>query len=382
MRYLTLLALIFCIMPLANGAVQTLNFVPPSSNDVQQGFIRMRNTNSEAVAVTITGVDDAGATGASQLTLTIAAGASQQLNSDDIEDGNAGKGLTGALGDGFGNWRLAIVSDLDIEISGFIRTTDGFLTQVDAVVADEFGTTHNIPIFNPASNTNQVSKLRIINTSNINNTFIVSGVDDSGANSDSNVSFTLSSLSSVELTSQDLENGNAGIGLSGALGNGAGKWALNISSGSPAIIMNLLEAPGGYLSNLSNIGNKELSYETLGCDDLDGARIYSREEPSVYLGFLGSATADDSINNSSGSYGSTSGTNSVRNSSGDYGSSSGVYSSQNAAAVTPPMLVKLGNTLAYLSSNSVLQGVYSLATLDAVCSFTADTAVDTFDSPK
>ena len=62
------------------------------------------------------------------------------FNSDDLESGNAAKGLTGATGMGTGGWRLAIESEtLDIEALAYIRTTDGFVTGMNAVAPREDG---------------------------------------------------------------------------------------------------------------------------------------------------------------------------------------------------------------------------------------------------
>ena len=39
---------------------------------------------------------------------------------------------------------------------------------------------HRVRFFNPASNTNQVSRLRVINTAGVDNTVVIRGVDDRG----------------------------------------------------------------------------------------------------------------------------------------------------------------------------------------------------------
>ena len=366
----------------AFAITQNLNFVPPASNNLQEGFVRLQNNNSDAVTVTVTGIDDAGNTGDSNITLTIPARASIHFNSSDIENGNISKGLIGAFGDGDGNWRLQITTQQRIKVSAFIRTPEGFLTQVDATVGEVYGKFHNVPIFNPGNNLNQVSKLRIINTANINNTFLIGGVDSDGYSSVSSVTLTLAPFNSVEITSQDLENGNIEKGLTGSIGTGSGKWSLDITSGYTSIVMNFLEAPGGYLSNLSNIGNKELSFEDLTCESLDGARIYSTQEPPVYLGFLGSSGALDSINNSFGTYGSEFAVNGLRNSFSTYGSEFNLLSHTNPSSTNPPVVVKQGNSLMLLSTNTSLSGRLSLAYLDEFCNFTATSASDTFGAPK
>src|SRR6187397_1261801 len=76
------------------------------------------------------------------------------------------------------------------------------------------------------------------------------------------------------------------------------------------------------------------------CADLDGAYIVSEENPQVYLGFFGSPSAVDSIENPFGAYGNPSSVGSVRNTSGPYGSSSGQYSANNPSTSTPPLFGK------------------------------------------
>ena len=70
-----------------------------------------------------------------------------------------------SLGSGTGNWRLKFTSDLNIDIGGFFRNTDGFVNSLHEVVDSDQNLTHSVVFFNPASNTNQVSRLRIVNIS-------------------------------------------------------------------------------------------------------------------------------------------------------------------------------------------------------------------------
>src|SRR3546814_2034594 len=96
------------------------------------------------------------------ITLTLNPYESRQFNSQDIEFGNTAKGLEGSLGTGSGNWTLVIRTDLDIEPLAYIRTPDGFLTAMHDRVSGD-GVDWLVPIFNPAQNPNQLSRLRVIN---------------------------------------------------------------------------------------------------------------------------------------------------------------------------------------------------------------------------
>ncbi|MXX30620.1 MAG: hypothetical protein F4Z45_13255, partial [Gammaproteobacteria bacterium] len=134
-------------------------------NADQQGFVRVINHSAEEATVQISGYDDAGQAGGSA-TLTLGAKETVQFNSEDLELGNAGKNLSGGLGaPSMGNWRLHLHSEQDIEPLAYIRTPkDGFLTSMSAV-APEGRMQHRVAIFNPASNPNQRSWLRLVNLS-------------------------------------------------------------------------------------------------------------------------------------------------------------------------------------------------------------------------
>lgn len=230
--------------------VHTIALVPPASNMVQEGFVRVINLSANTTDVTVTGIDDAGNAAAEEITFTIAPFAAQQFNSGDLENGNTNKGLTGAFGDGEGNWRLEISADEAVKTMGFIRTTEGFMTSMHSIAPSTNSREHEVDVFNPGSNPNQVSRLRITNLANTANTVTVEGFDDAGVQGET-VTFTIDPRASIEVFSVELEEGSAEKGLTGALGDGQGKWRLQVSTSQDAIVLSLLEAVGGYLSNLS-----------------------------------------------------------------------------------------------------------------------------------
>ena len=240
----------------AQASRHVLFFVPPASNDVQQAFIRIVNPNESAISVSIDAIDDSGEWSLTETQyLTLNANAALQLNSSDIESGNSAKGLLKGFGVGEGNWRLILNSDNDIDVMSYIRTPDGFVNDMHDVVGGKpFQTYHHVPIFNPASNPNQQSKLRISNDDSVLNTITIYGYDGSGKIAGS-VVVNLNPLEVIELTSSDLENGNENKGLSGSLGDGTGKWRLELFSTKISTMMNLLDLPGGYISNLSGMSD-------------------------------------------------------------------------------------------------------------------------------
>ena len=163
------------------GRRHSIHYFPRAADALgRQGFVRIINNSASDGTVTIRAIDDGG-TAADELTLSLEANEAVQFNSDDLEDGNAGKGLSGSAGrPTVGDWRLELTTGLDIEVLSFIRTKqDGFLTAMhESVVRD--GRLHRVLTFNPASNYRQVSLLRIVNPGEADTEVRISGRDDGG----------------------------------------------------------------------------------------------------------------------------------------------------------------------------------------------------------
>ena len=183
------------------------------------------------------------------VTLAIGARATVHFNSDDLELGNAGKGLSGSTGSGTGDWVLAATSELDIDVLAYIRTPDGFVTAMHDVAPLVDGE-HWVAIFNPGSNADQVSHLRLVNPGADDAAVTIAGIDDTGAAAAGGaVTVTVPAGSSRTIAAADLETG--GEGFESALGDGAGKWRLAVTSEQPIVVMSLLASPTGHLTNLS-----------------------------------------------------------------------------------------------------------------------------------
>ncbi len=219
-----------------------------ASDAALQGFVRVINHSGDSGEVQIDAVDDTGVSYGS-LTLSIDATETVHFNSDDLEGGNTGKGLTGSTGAGEGDWRLTLTSDLDVEVLSYIRTTDGFLTAMHDLAPESEEGVHRIAIFNPGSNTAQVSRLRLINPGEEAAEVAIEGVDDRGMSPGSAVEVTVAAGATQTLTAAELESG--GTGMTGALGDGAGKWRLTVRSDASIHALSLLSSPTGHLTNLS-----------------------------------------------------------------------------------------------------------------------------------
>jgi len=215
---------------------------------MRQGFVRVINHSNAAGRVEIVATDDNG-TAYPAISLSLAKNQTIHFNSEDLEDGNASKGLSGGVGSGRGDWRLEMSSVLDIEVLAYIRTNDGFLTAIHDIVATK-GRHHRVPIFNPGSNRRQESSLRLVNIGYRDAGVKITGVDDNGESPGDPVTFTIPAGAARTFTAAELEAGSI-VNGEGGLGDGKGKWQLVIDSGEPLLVMSLLTSPTGHLTNLS-----------------------------------------------------------------------------------------------------------------------------------
>ena len=225
----------------------------PGASGALHGFVRVVNASDEAGTVRIRAFDDAGAE-YDPVTLAIGAGEARHFNATDLESGNPDKGLTGATGPGQGRWRLVFESELAFRVLGYVRTrgAQGFPASVHDVVAESRtaeGYRYEVVFFNPASNANQASALRLVNRSDAEASVTITGTDDAGRAGETAVTLTLPAGAARTLSAPALESG--GEEFEGALGDGTGKWRLVVASDRPLGVMSLMSSPEGHLTNLS-----------------------------------------------------------------------------------------------------------------------------------
>ena len=223
-----------------------------STFDSRQGFVRIVNLSRKSRRARVFAVDDSGHA-PDPIEIPLGAGQVVHFNTNDLEDGNAGKGIEGGVGGPVhqGNWRLDIETALAVRVLAFVRTTDGFLTAMHDVLPRDGEGRLAAQTFNPGGNMNQASSLRLVNAGAEDESVSIEGVDDRG-NAAGPVTLTLSAGESRTLSAFDLENGAQG--LTGTLGDGAGKWRLFVDAGDSVVGMSLLEAVSGHLTNISTAG--------------------------------------------------------------------------------------------------------------------------------
>ena len=222
-------------------------FISASSEDVQ-GFARIINRSSQPGRVTIHAIDDEG-TRRGPVTLRLAAGEAKHFDADDLEVGNR-NGVSGRIGVGSGHWRLEFAADTDIEALAYARTPDGFLTGMNTLAPAAADGRREVVFFNPASNNQRVSRLRLVNPTTRQRRIAISGLDDYGnAPPEGNVTLTLPAGAATSITAQQLEEGASHF--NGRFGDGRGKWRLFIEANRNVQAMSLVESPTGH-TNLSS----------------------------------------------------------------------------------------------------------------------------------
>ena len=236
-------------------------FASASNSSGYRGFMRIINHSDEAGEVQVEGFDDTGASHG-PATLSIGANQAAQFDSEDLELGNAAEGLWPGIGAGIGDWRLRLSSSLDIEVLAYNRTDDGLVTSMHDLVpytevmrpgAGEMVEGHHVPVFNPATDINEVGRLRIINPNATTASVFIDGIDDAGESPGTGVRLSVPAGASRTFTSQELESEAwaTGSGVSGALGDGNGMWRLVVTSDRRIDVMSLAASPTGHLVNLS-----------------------------------------------------------------------------------------------------------------------------------
>ena len=166
------LAMLLAVGPALHCLGETVVDVPlvrAASHPTQESFVRISSLGDEGT-VEIHAYDDTGMYRSSSVEL--AADATIGLNSNDLEQGNQSKGFAPGIGTGTGDWTLQLRSDIDFKVGSYMRTIDGFLTSMGsallpfnaaAVGLSGDGCAFEVNVFNPASNYNQRSWLRLIN---------------------------------------------------------------------------------------------------------------------------------------------------------------------------------------------------------------------------
>lgn len=117
-------------------------------------------------------------------------------------------------------------------------------------------------------------------------------------------------------------------------------------------------------SNLQNQSTNNQYSEVISL--LRGASIIAQDDDGTFLGTLTNELNSNSIFNDIGTYGSDISSNSIWNDIGTFGSDISSYSPFNDITSTPPMIVKNGKIIGYLTVNEIIYGGISPHILKAL----------------
>ena len=225
-------------------------FLPPASDPVNLGFVRLINRSNSVGIVNILAFDDTGER-FGPVRFSLGAREARHFNSLALEYGSERRWPHG-VGNGTGNWRLEISANADLEPLAYSRSPDGFLTSMNALAVEtQQGSTwhYRVPFFQGQSIDGHRSRLRLINPGDLTATVTIAGLDDYGGLGDSSIRLTIPARAAAMLTTEQLEGGDRRF--SGRLGDGGGRWRLSVTSNARIHVMSLTRSRSGHLTNVS-----------------------------------------------------------------------------------------------------------------------------------
>ena len=216
-----------------------------SANDSFKGVLRFINHSKGTHEVSIVGYDDEG-TEYGPATFVLGSQDNKLIYAGDLENGR--NGIEDGLGRGIGSWRLDITTSGSVEVNAYFEASAGLLKSLQETVQGENGC-WRVPMFYSRDKPS-TSKLRITNPGAETANIKISGRDDEGVVSATNIELTIESGVSKSFTATQLEGGTDDF--TGSLGNGSGNWQLAVQSDRLITVMNLIEgSESRYMSNVS-----------------------------------------------------------------------------------------------------------------------------------
>ena len=184
-------------------------------------FLRLVNPGDEAATATIRGIDDNGAASAGEVRATIPPRGAKTLGADDLRSG--GGALDGALGDGSGNWRLAVSANRPIHVAHLQPVPSGLENASSELAWRHAGgqRLHRIPYFLPESSAG-VGVVRFVNDSTAAGAVEIRAFDRTGRQLAA-VRLAVAARQAVQFDAAELANG-----LDGDSGEGA--WRLELAT--------------------------------------------------------------------------------------------------------------------------------------------------------
>jgi len=233
--------------------------VNPGSNQTQQSMLRLVNNDAAEAVVVLSGIDDSGVRGRDTVYVILPPNTATEVLPSDLEQSNPSAGVFsnfGGFGPGVGHWQVTVSeqAESNVDAQSLMLVPGGFLTNLSGTAPRTSQHQLDVWIVNPGSNTDQRSVLRVVNRSDSAGSVLIEATDDAGVPAPGgSVVLALAPRAATELTAQDLEQGNAGKGMQGALGDGSGKWRMVLSADVAIDAQSQLTTPSGFLTDLSRV---------------------------------------------------------------------------------------------------------------------------------
>ena len=213
----------------------------------RQSFVRLVNRSEVAGEALVWGLDDAGAR-FGPARLAIGAGRAAHFNSEDLELGNAAKGLTDGVGVPVaGDWRLEILSTLDLEAQTLLRAPGGLLSALHDGLP-RVGETLRAAFLPAGRERSPAGALRVSNPTGADETVMAWGFDDAGRGRLA-TGLVAPAGRAVTVSASELERWRLGAGR--GLGRGEGNWRLELAAPWPLAAQALAVGDDGRTGNLS-----------------------------------------------------------------------------------------------------------------------------------
>ena len=212
-----------------SGGVHRVAAFGVESGGGHASLLRLANPGPAPARVAIVGIDDAGASPGSDVTVEVPPGASATLSARELEGGGAG--FAGALGDGAGAWRLRVSSGQPLWVTSLTEGPSGRLSNLSTAPAGPCGSAATAPLFLSASDPHRrQSLLRVVNRSGRPGAVRIEASDDSRWPR-APLTLRVGAGAAVTLSSDDLEFGAPAKGLARGTGPAAaGHWRLRVAS--------------------------------------------------------------------------------------------------------------------------------------------------------
>ena len=217
--------------------------VGPDNGGQHDGQLRLINPADTEAQVVIFALDDEGNTVPGQVALSLPAGTARTVTATELED--VASALTGQLGEG--DWQLLVFADPSVELMTLLDSVSGPLANLSVAVTEP----GDIALFPSSGNASREGILHITNRTGAGDVQI-HAVDDDGTGYGP-VTLRLSGQGTTELSSADLENGNAQKGLASGLGDGKGDWRLSLESRLELDVVAYARTGDGFVTAIDDV---------------------------------------------------------------------------------------------------------------------------------